>query len=61
VDRSRAKRLLREAYRLNRFRLDGERDIVLVARGNILKASRRDVEKEFVRLAQKAGLVRETE
>ncbi|OGV64348.1 MAG: ribonuclease P protein component, partial [Lentisphaerae bacterium RIFOXYA12_FULL_48_11] len=32
VDRSRAKRLLRESFRLNRYRLQGKVDVILVAR-----------------------------
>lgn len=59
-DRARAKRLLREAYRLNRFRFRGAYDVVLVARRPILETSRQDVEKELMRLMKKAGLFEDT-
>jgi ribonuclease P protein component len=57
VERSRAKRLLREAYRLNRFRFSGRQDVILVARRAILKAARQDVERDLMALAEKAGMV----
>ena len=57
VERSRAKRLLREAYRLNRFRLSGKQDVILLARRAILKATRQDVERDLMALAEKAGMV----
>ena len=58
VERSRARRLLREAYRLNRFRLRGLYDVVLVARRAIIDASRQTVEKELLMLAEKAGILK---
>ena len=58
VDRSRAKRLLREAYRLNRSLLSGAVDVVLVGRRDILTASRQDVERDLMAVAARAGLVR---
>jgi len=57
VERSRAKRLLREAFRLNRSRLRGDRDVILVARRGILEVSRQDVEKELLKLAAGAGIL----
>jgi ribonuclease P protein component len=60
VDRSRAKRLLREAYRLNRHRLTGDVDVVLLARSRIREAARSEVEKDLLRLAGKAGLTGST-
>jgi ribonuclease P protein component len=56
VDRARAKRLLRESYRLNRTRLHGDCDVVLVGRRRILQASRRQVDDDLMGLARKAGL-----
>ena len=56
VQRARAKRLLREAYRLNRFRFSGTCDVILVARHGILKVARQDVEADLMTLAEKAGL-----
>jgi ribonuclease P protein component len=56
VDRSRAKRLLREAFRLNHHRLRDEGDLVLVGRRRILDADRATVERDFVHLADKLGL-----
>ena len=56
VDRNRAKRLLREAFRLNRARFDARRDLVIIARRRILDAKRQDVEREFVNLMGRAGV-----
>ncbi len=56
VDRARAKRLLRESFRLNRSVLVGHADIVLVARRRILSVNRHDVDREFLALARKLGL-----
>lgn len=55
--RSRAKRLMREAYRLNRFRLKDGVNIILVGRRSITDASRQDVEEDLLRLAGLAGLL----
>lgn len=57
VARSRARRLLREAYRLNRCRLGGVWDVVLVARRRLLEARRPEIEKDFLHLARSAGLM----
>lgn len=57
ADRSRAKRLLREAYRLNRFRLAGEVDVVLVARRRVQGVARQEVERDLLELAEKAGIM----
>jgi ribonuclease P protein component len=56
VERARAKRLLREAYRLNRRRFEAGLDVVLVARADIRGATRRAVERELLYLAERAGL-----
>ena len=56
VDRSRAKRLLREAFRLNRHRFQGGADVVLLARGRIRSARCPDVERDLLQVAQKSGL-----
>jgi ribonuclease P protein component len=58
VDRARAKRLLREAYRLNRFRLCGKYDVVLVARRRILNVKLGEVVRELLDLAGKAGIMK---
>jgi len=55
VDRNRAKRLLREAYRRNRHRFRGDRDVVLIARKPMAHASLAVVEDELLRLARKGG------
>lgn len=59
VDRNRARRLMREAYRLNRYRLAGSNDVVFVGRRKILDASLSEVETEILNLATKAGILRE--
>ncbi|MFC1496976.1 ribonuclease P protein component [Verrucomicrobiota bacterium] len=58
VDRSRVKRLLREAFRLNRSKFNTSNDMLLLARRRILKASRQDVEKDLIVLARKAGILK---
>ena len=61
VDRNRAKRLMREVYRLNRYLFFGKLDVVLIARRPIAKATLAQVEKDLMRLAGKAGMLSETE
>jgi ribonuclease P protein component len=56
VDRNRAKRLLREAFRLNRATLKGSGDLVIVARRRILGMKRQAVEREFMKLAHRLGI-----
>ena len=56
VDRNRAKRLLREAFRLNRWRLTAPDDIILLARAPILDAKRQKVEKDLRRVFKNARL-----
>jgi ribonuclease P protein component len=57
VQRNRAKRRLREAWRLNRHRFQGDMDVILVARRAILEARWQDVNEDLLRLAKRAGLL----
>ncbi len=57
VDRNLARRRLREIFRQHRSELFGQVDIVIIARHNLLSASYQEVECEFLRLAEKAGLL----
>jgi len=59
VDRARAKRLLREAFRLNRDHLAPYTDCVLVARRAILGAKRGDVERDLHAVARRCRVLRE--
>jgi ribonuclease P protein component len=59
--RNRAKRRLREAFRLNRCRMKGNGDIVLMARDSIRTASWDEVQSELISLADKAGILEEEE
>lgn len=56
VDRNRAKRRLREAFRRNRSNLRGQADLVLVARQALLGASFAAVERDLMKLAGRAEL-----
>lgn len=56
VDRNRAKRLIREAFRLERHELTGVSDLVIVARHRILEAGASVAQAEFLKLAQLLGL-----
>ena len=57
VDRVRAKRLMREAFRLNRFRIRGRVDVLLIARRGIRTSSMQDVERELLRLMRRARIL----
>ncbi len=57
VQRNRAKRLLREAWRLNRGRFAGEWDVILSARSDILLAPYTAVVKELLYLGGRAGIL----
>lgn len=56
VQRNRARRLLREAFRLHRFEMNGPADVVIVARASLLEAGRAEVEADLLRAVQRAGL-----
>ena len=57
VKRNRAKRRLREAFRINRHRFRGQADIILIARRAIIQAAWKDIEQELLDLAGRAGLL----
>ena len=57
VQRARAKRLMREAYRRHRHRFSGPFDVVLVARRGILEARWEDIVFELLDLAQRVGIL----
>jgi len=57
VQRNLARRKLREAWRRNRHKLEGQFDVVLVARREIVTAKAPDVERELMQLAGRAGMV----
>jgi len=56
VARSRARRLLREAFRLHRHELRGPLEMVLVARPSIARSTFADVERDFLRALGRARL-----
>lgn len=57
VKRNRARRRLREVYRLNSPRLAQGWDLILVARGRTLTASWKELNDSFLRLGRKLGLL----
>jgi ribonuclease P protein component len=57
VMRNRAKRLMREAFRLERHGLGGGGDLVLVGRRRLLSSGIVDVRREFRWLMRQAGLL----
>jgi ribonuclease P protein component len=60
VRRNRARRLLREAYRLNKQKLKNNLQIVMIARNAIGGKKRQEVEAELLRLFRAAGILNET-
>jgi ribonuclease P protein component len=59
VVRNRARRLMREAFRLHQHDLAGTVDLVLVARPSIAGKGLAEVEKDFLTTLRKAKLLRE--
>jgi ribonuclease P protein component len=57
VQRSRARRLLRETFRLHQHELEGAVDVVLVARLSIGKKKFTEVERDFLRALRQARLL----
>lgn len=60
VARNRARRLLREAYRLNQHNFKDNVQIVMVARHNINGKGRAEVETALLDVFRQAGLLRES-
>jgi ribonuclease P protein component len=58
VQRSRARRLLRESFRQHQNELSQSVEIVLVARNSIAGKKFADVEKDFVAVLNRAGLLK---
>jgi len=58
VQRNRARRLLREAFRLNQHRLACPMDLVLIARPSIAGKSFDEVESDFHRVLSSARLLK---
>ena len=56
VVRNRARRLLREAFRLHQHDLAQALDLVLIARPSIAKKGFSEVERDFLTTLRKAGL-----
>ena len=56
VDRNRAKRLIREAFRQERQRLRVNGDLVIVARRRILEAGAAAAQAEFLKLVRALGM-----
>ena len=59
VIRNRARRLLRESFRLHQHELAQPVDLVLVARASIIDKGFAGVEKDFLTTLRKAGLLKE--
>lgn len=57
--RNRARRLMRETFRLNRASLQPGVDVLLLARGRIEHVKRQDVDADFRAVCRKAGIWRE--
>ena len=58
VVRNRARRRLREVYRLNEAKFQPGWDIVVVARSRCISASFQDIVSAYLTLAAKAGILR---
>jgi len=61
VKRARARRLLREAFRLHQMRLTQPVDLVLVARASIVGKAFAEVENDYLTGLKRARLLVETE
>ncbi|MBR2666810.1 MAG: ribonuclease P protein component [Oscillospiraceae bacterium] len=61
VKRNRARRRLREVYRTNEARLASGYDIILVARARTITGDYASIQRSFLRLMDKLGLLRDSE
>jgi ribonuclease P protein component len=57
VIRNRARRLIRECFRLHKKNFIRKIDLILIARKSIAKYSFHDVEKDFIKLLKKCDLL----
>jgi len=57
VRRNRVKRLLREAFRLNKHRLKSGYDLVVVVREKAMDLPFREIESKLLQMYEKAGLL----
>ncbi len=55
VERNRARRLVREAFRRNKWLVPQGVDIVINAKRSLVEAAYRDFESEFITFLQRAG------
>ena len=61
MDRNRARRRIRETYRLNENRLKRGWDIVIVARAAAIDGDFQEMRKSFLHLCKKLNLLKEEE
>ena len=59
VERNRVRRRLREVYRLNEGKLEKQWDMILLARRGAAAAKFVQLEKKFLSLCRKAGILKE--
>lgn len=57
VARARARRMVRETFRRERYQLTNKQDLIIVSRRNILTTSLPEIRAEFLRLAKRLGLL----
>ncbi|MCF7668310.1 MAG: ribonuclease P protein component [Verrucomicrobia bacterium] len=60
VTRNRTRRIIREAFRLHQHEIRNPVSIVLVARKSIADKSMREVERDMLKLFERAGLLKDS-